>query len=176
MTFSELVRHRRSCRKFTDKPVKEETLRAILSDALTAPSSKNVRSTRFMVVRDPETLQRISEMRDFGSSFVKGAPAAIVVMGDTQATDLWRENCAISATILQLSAEAQGLGSCWVHVHGRPRLHDDPEGEQAEEYLAHLLEIPQQLGILCVVALGYPAEEPRPHRERDDSDMIIFKN
>ena len=175
MTFSELVRHRRSCRKFTDAPIPPETLRSILDDALTAPSSKNVRSTRFMVVGDPETLERISEMRDFGSSFVRGAKQAVVVLGDTQATDLWRENCAISATLLQLSAETQGLGSCWVHVHGRPRLHDVPEGEQAEEYLARLLEVPEPLGILCVVALGYPAEPPRPHRERDDSDKIVYK-
>ena len=175
MTFSELVRHRRSCRKFTDEAIAPETLRILLSDALTAPSSKNIRSTHFMVISDPETLQRISEMRDFGSAFVKDAKMAIIIMGDTQATDLWRENCAISATILQLSAESQGLGSCWVHVHGRPRRHEMPEGEQAEEYLAHLLEIPETFGILCVVALGYPAEPPRPHRERDDSDKIIYK-
>ena len=42
--------------------------------------------------------------------FVKGAPLAIVVLGDTTKSDLWRENAAISATILQLACVDEGQG------------------------------------------------------------------
>ncbi len=140
-----------------------------------APSSKNTRSTRFMVVEDGETLAKISRMRDFGSAFLADAPCAIVVLGDT-ATDLWVDNAAISATILQLAAEQAGLASCWVHINGRPCRQAEPEGEQAGDYLRTFLPVPAGWEPLCVVALGYAAEPPRPRTAKDDSDKVIWVN
>ena len=154
MTLSEILFRRRSVRKFTDRKVDRQTIDKILEAALTAPSSKNTRSSRFMVVDDPTMLERISQMRDSGSAFVKNAPMAVIVLGDTALTDLWVDNCAISATILQLAAEEQGLGSCWVHVNGRPRKKDAPDMGTAAEYLRKLLPIPASWSPLCVVALG----------------------
>ena len=94
-----------------------------------------------------------------GVAFVKDAPLAIVVLGDETRTDLWVDNCSISATILQLAATALGLGSCWVHVHGRPRLASDPSAGNAEDYLRELLGVKDGMRILCVIAAGHPAEE-----------------
>ena len=127
-----------------------------------------------MVVDDPTMLERISQMRDSGSAFVKNAPMAVIVLGDTALTDLWVDNCAISATILQLAAEEQGLGSCWVHVNGRPRKKDAPDMGTAAEYLRKLLPIPASWSPLCVVALGYAADYPAPHTAGDDSDKVLF--
>lgn len=174
MTLSEILFRRRSVRKFTDRKVDRQTIDKILEAALTAPSSKNTRSTRFMVVDDPTMLERISQMRDSGSAFVKNAPMAVIVLGDTALTDLWVDNCAISATILQLAAEEQGLGSCWVHVNGRPRKKDAPDMGTAAEYLRKLLPIPASWNPLCVVALGYAADYPAPHTAGDDSDKVLF--
>ena len=112
-----------------------------------------------MVIEDKDTIAAISEMRDIGSSFVKDAPAAIVVMGDESKTDLWVDNCAISATFIQLAATATGLGSCWVHVNGRPRSKSDSSLGDAETYLRELLGVKDGMRILCVIAVGYPAEE-----------------
>lgn len=174
MTLSELLRTRRSCRRFESREVETELIDKLIKDTLTAPSSRNVRSTRLGVIADPALLSALSTSRSSGSAFLKDAPAAIAVMGDRSATDLWRENCSISATILQLSAHAHGLGSCWVHVHGRPHRNDDPDGLQAEDYVRELLKVPAELGILCLIALGYPAEPPHPHREQDDSDKVLI--
>lgn len=174
MTLSEILFRRRSVRKFTDRKVDRQTIDKILEAALTAPSSKNTRSSRFMVVDDPTMLERISQMRDSGSAFVKNAPMAVIVLGDTALTDLWVDNCAISATILQLAAEEQGLGSCWVHVNGRPRKKDAPDMGTAAEYLRKLLPIPASWSPLCVVALGYAADYPAPHAAGDDSDKVLF--
>lgn len=174
MTLSEILFRRRSVRKFTDRKVDRQTIDKILEAALTAPSSKNTRSSRFMVVEDPTMLERISQMRDSGSAFVKNAPMAVIVLGDTALTDLWVDNCAISATILQLAAEEQGLGSCWVHVNGRPRKKDAPDMGTAAEYLRKLLPIPASWSPLCVVALGYAADYPAPHAAGDDSDKVLF--
>lgn len=174
MTLSEILFRRRSVRKFTDRKVDRQTINKILEATLTAPSSKNTRSSRFMVVEDPTMLERISQMRDSGSAFVKNAPMAVIVLGDTALTDLWVDNCAISATILQLAAEEQGLGSCWVHVNGRPRKKDAPDMGTAAEYLRKLLPIPASWSPLCVVALGYAADYPAPHAAGDDSDKVLF--
>ena len=99
-------------------------------------------------------------MRDYGSAFVKNAPAAILVMGDKSATDLWIDNCAISATILQLAVVDEGLASCWVHVNDRPVLRAEPNGKKADEFLREKMAIPENYGILCAIALGYSDFQP----------------
>ena len=97
-------------------------------------------------------------MRESGSGFMKDAAAAIVVLGDASKTDLWLDNCAISATFLQLAATDRGLGSCWVHVCGRPRSKTDASLGDAEGYVRNLLGIKDNMRVLCVIALGYPKE------------------
>lgn len=158
MEYKELIAARHSVRKYTDRAVDRAIIDEMISEALTAPSSKNCRSSEFLVVEDKATLEAISEMRDFGSAFVKGAAAAIVVLGNTEKTDLWVDNAAISATFLQLSAVDKGLGSCWVHVNGRPRSRKDASLGSAEDYLRTVIDIPAARRILCVIALGYEAE------------------
>ena len=159
MDFFEVIAKRHSVRKYADRPVGRELLDRMVSAAETAPSSKNTRSSAFMIIEDRDTIAAISEMRDRGSAFVKDAPAAIVVLGDESRTDLWVDNCAISATFLQLAATALGLGSCWVHVNGRPRVSSDPDAGNAEDYLKNFLGVRDGMRILCVVAVGYPAED-----------------
>ena len=85
-----------------------EIVDRILHETLSAPSARNTRTTRLVVVDDPALVARMADMRDYGSAFMKGAPLAIVVLGDTTKSDLWRENAAISATILQLAC----VGDC----------------------------------------------------------------
>ena len=174
MTFSEMVANRRSVRKFLDRKVEQEKIEQILRDTLTAPSSKNCRSTRIAVTQDATILDHISRMRSYGSAFVREAPLAFILMADASNTDLWRENCAISATMLQLSAEALGLGSCWVHVDGRPHREEEPNGLNAEEYLHEVIPATAPYRILCVVAVGYPETTPKPHSPKDDSDKVIW--
>ncbi len=168
----ELLRRRRSCRKFTGEVPPKETIDVLLETTLHAPSSKNCRSSRFIVVRDRALLERLSTMRDSGSSFLKDTPVGIIVLGDKSQTDLWRENCTISAIYMQIAAEAMGLGSCWVHVNGRLRDRNAPGGETAEEYLRTQVDIPSDTAVMCIVALGYPAREALPHALSDDADKV----
>ena len=123
MEFKELIAKRRSVRKFTDREVPREVVDRILAEALSAPSARNTRTTRFLVVDDPALVARMAEMRDYGSAFLKGAPLAVLVLGDTSASDLWRENAAISATVLQLACVDEGLGARQrtAPPQGRPR-------------------------------------------------------
>ena len=183
MTLTEILKKRRSVRRFDGRPVPRGILENLIELTLTAPSSKNVRSTRFMVVDNPEVLAKIAAMRDFGSAFIAQTPCGVLVMGDATATDLWLDNAAISATVLQLAAEEAGLGSCWVHVNGRPRWTKEPVGgwpatakldETASEYLREFLPIPADWNPLCFVALGYPLEPSKPHEKKDDAEKVIW--
>ena len=173
MDFKELIAQRRSIRKFSDRPVPREVVDRLLAEALTAPSARNTRTTRFLVVDDPALVARMADMRDYGSAFLKGAPLAILVLGETSESDLWRENAAISATVLQLACVDEGLGSCWVHIHGRPRRKEAPEGEKAADYLRSFLPIPDSCEPLCAVAVGYSDFHPAPLPPHDDQARII---
>lgn len=159
MDFLEVIEKRHSVRKYSDRPVEKEILDAIVRVAQTAPSSRNSKSSAFMIVEDRDTLDALSQMRDYGSGLLSGAQAAIVVMGDESKTDLWVDNCAISATFIQLAVTAMDLVSCWVHCNSRPRLKAEPEGAMADAYVSELLGLKEGLRPYCVIAIGYPEAE-----------------
>ena len=173
MEFKELLAGRGSVRKYSEREVPREVVERLLRETLTAPSSRNSRSTRLLVVEDPATVARMAAMRDYGSGFLTGARRAIVVLGDTAASDLWRVNAAISATVLQRACVDEGLASGWVHVEGRPRRKEEPDGEQAADYLRTFLPIPEGCEPLCVIAFGYSDFRPAPLPPADDEARII---
>ncbi|MDE5907012.1 MAG: nitroreductase family protein, partial [Alistipes sp.] len=74
MEFKEIISKRRSIRKFDGRPVPREVVDRMLAAALSAPSSRNSRSTRFLAVVDPAVVARMAGMRDYGAGFMKGAP------------------------------------------------------------------------------------------------------
>lgn len=158
MDFLEVIEKRKSVRKYSERPVERELLDAIVKVAQTAPSSRNSKSSAFMIIEDRDMLDALSQMRDYGSGLLKGAPAAIVVLGDDTKTDLWVDNCAISATFIQLAVTAMDLVSCWVHCNGRPCLKEVPDGAKAEDYVRDLLGLKDGLRPYCVIAIGYPEE------------------
>lgn len=155
MEFNEVILNRHSVRHFTDEPVDRALIDQLIAVAQTAPSSKNCKSSAFMVIDEPDTIEAISQMRTSGSAFAKEAKAVVVVLGDSSATDMWVENSSISATFLQLAATANGLGSCWIQVRGRDRSKDGSVPGTAEGYLRELLGIVDTMSVLCVIALGY---------------------
>ena len=159
MDFLEVIEKRHSVRKYSDRPVEKELLDAIVKVAQTAPSSRNSKSSAFMIIEDRDTLDALSQMRDYGASPLKSAQAAILVMGDESKTDLWVDNCAISATFIQLAVTAMDLVSCWIHINGRLCLKDEPDGRKSDDYVRELLGIREGLRPYCAVAIGYPEED-----------------
>ncbi|MBQ8423597.1 MAG: nitroreductase family protein [Coprobacter sp.] len=156
--FHELLRVRRSTRKYTDEEISAEDVKTIMEAALMAPSSKRSLSWEFVLVEEKETLERLATCKEHGSKLVAGAKLAIVVLGDPMKSDVWIEDASIATTIIQLQAEELGLGSCWVQV--RNRFSDS--GESAEDYVRELLNIPLPMQVLAIVALGHKAEEKAP--------------
>ena len=159
MDFLEVIEKRHTVRRYADRPVEKELLDAIVKVAQTAPSSRNSKSSAFMIIEDRDTLDALSQMRDYGASPLKSAQAAIIVMGDESKTDLWVDNCAISATFIQLAVTAMDLASCWIHINGRRCLKDEPDGRKSDDYVRELLGIREGLRPYCAVAIGYPEED-----------------
>ncbi|NLM44921.1 MAG: NAD(P)H nitroreductase [Clostridiales bacterium] len=157
----ELLKTRRSIRKYQDTKVEQEKIDAILKAALMAPSSSNRRLWEFYVVEDKEKLSKLSKCRERGSQLLEGAAAAIVVTVDGEPYDVWIEDASIAAIIIQLTAHSLGLGTCWVQVRGRQ--YDD--NTTSEDYIKEVVGIPESAKIECVIAIGYPDEEKEPHDE-----------
>ena len=161
MEFKDLVQLRRSHRKFTDAEVDADDLRLILRAALMAPTSKGQRAWQFVVVDDKADLEKLSDAKDLGGQFLKGAPVAVVVLGDPVQNDCWVEDGSIAAFAMQLQAEALGLGSCWVQMRGRGLS----DGTSADTVIQGVLDIPENLSCLCVIAIGHKADERKPQAE-----------
>ncbi len=162
----ELLKTRRSIRKFQEKEVEQEKIDLILRSALMAPSSRSIRPWEFIAVTDTTLLQQLSECRKPSPVFLANAPLAIVVLGDKEVSDVWIEDTSIAATFMQLMAHEMGLGSCWIQV--RERFHT--EEETAETYIKELLEVPEEYAIECIIAIGYPDEEKAPC----DEEKLLF--
>jgi nitroreductase len=175
MEFREVVRKRRSTRRYTGQPVEREKLQRAMELALLSPSSKNTRSTRLMAVRDLKRVHELGKLRDWGSSLLEEAGAAIVVLGDEEVSPMWQTNASIMATTLQLALVEEGLASCWVHVGDYQILKDDPESQRSEDYVKELLpEIPANYRVWCVISIGYADYTPKPLPEYEGDERILF--
>ncbi len=174
--FIDLLRSRRSIRRFEDRPVEAEKVDLIMEAALRSPSSRGGNPWEFIVVTDPETIKGLSQAKPHGASFLAKAPLAIVVCADPDKSDVWVEDAAIASIILHLAATDLGLGSCWIQL--RKRNHDGTK--TAGEYAAELLGLPAGLVVSAIMAIGYPAEQPAPHPQtslqRDKVSVDRFGN
>jgi nitroreductase len=159
--FSELIKQRRSIRKFTEEPLTEEEIRLLTKAALMSPASKSSNPWHFILVSDKETLKQLSESKEHGAALVAGCALAIVVAGDPAKSDAWIEDTAIASTLIQLQAEDLGLGSCWVQI----RMRHDANGCDAEQNVRNILNIPPQLSVLSIIAIGRKAQAKAPHGE-----------
>lgn len=159
--FAELIKCRRSMRKFTAEELSQEQVVGLLRAALMSPTSKRSNSWQFVVVDDKEMLDRLSRCKESGASFLREAALAIVVLADPLLSDVWIEDASVASIIIQLQAEDMGLGSCWVQI--RERFTAD--GIPAADYVRELLDIPLQLQVLSVIAIGHKGMERKPFDE-----------
>jgi nitroreductase len=160
-SFKTLAQMRRSHRKFTEEEIDADDVRLILRAALMAPTSKGQRSWQFVVVDDKSDLEKLSDAKDMGGQFIKGAPLAVVVLGDPMQNDCWVEDGSIAAISMQYQAEDLGLGSCWVQMRGRGLS----DGTTADTVIRGILDIPENFSVLCIVAFGHKADERKPQNE-----------
>lgn len=166
------IKKRRSIRSYTDKKVSEDDMAEIIKAAMYAPSARNSRPWHFLVVRNPETRHKLSKTTSW-CSFAAESPAVIIVCGDPGKSNEWVEDCSIASENLVLQATELGLGTCIVQIRGKKT----PEGDDAEDYIKELLNIPKNIGVLFIITLGHPKMEKQPHSEGEfDRDKLHYEN
>jgi nitroreductase len=157
-TMLELLRNRRSIRKYENRKIEPEKIELLKEALLRAPSSRGINPWRFIFVDDPQLLSKLSQCKEHGAEFIKNAALGIVVCGDEKESDVWVEDCSIAAIIGQLTAHSLGLGSCWIQV--RNRFYD--AATASETYIQNLLGLPVPIKVECLLSIGYAAEKKNP--------------
>ena len=165
----DLLRKRRSIRKFVNKPVPASAIHRLKEALLRSPSSRDLKPWRFVFVDDPALLDKLSRCKSHGAEFLAKAPLGIVVCGDETKSDVWIEDCAIASILVQMAGLEIGLGSCWVQIRNR----STSEGISSERSVRELLKLPEHIRVLSIIALGYPAEKKKSiSRQRLQYDKI----
>jgi nitroreductase len=154
----ELLRSRRSIRKYEKKAINKDSIEIIKEALLRSPSSRGIKPWSFIFVDDPDLLKKLSKAKEHGSDFLKDAALGIIICGDEEKSDAWIEDCSIASIITQLTAQSLGLGSCWIQI--RNRMHSGDFS--AEDYILDLLGLPINTKIECIISIGYPAEKKNP--------------
>lgn len=172
MSFLPLIRQRRSIRRFQPQPVEPEKIALLIEAALRAPSSRSLNPWEFIVVDDRQIINPLAQSKQHGSSFLKGAPLAIVVCADPNRCDVWIEDASIASIFISLAAEELGLGNCWIQI--RQRMHNAVK--TSETYVREVLGIPEQIMVESIIAVGYPAEQI-PGHDRDELEYgKVYRN
>ncbi len=151
------ILHRRSVRQYTDAPIPQDKLEAILHAGLAAASSKNRRPWEFILVENRDTLAQLCDCRPGAANLLGKCKAAIVVAADSEMVDVWVEDCASAITQMHLMADALGVGSCWLQV----RLRKAPDGiTDTQDVVRRVLGIPEKYSVMAILTLGMPANHP----------------
>ncbi|TFD98663.1 NAD(P)H nitroreductase [Dysgonomonas capnocytophagoides] len=154
-SFSELITRRRSIRKFTEELIAPEHVELILKAGLKSPSSKNAKPWHFIVVEDKDLLEKLSHVKKMGCKILPESALSIVVAADPLVSNVWIEDASIASIMMQLQAEDLGLGSCWIQIRDRYNAAEVP----SEECIKDLLELPMQLQVLSIIAIGHKGQE-----------------
>jgi nitroreductase len=170
MDFCELIRTRRSIRRFKPLPVDRSILMELLEAARAAPSAGNRQPLEYVVVVEPGLVGRVFEQLAWAALVQprrnppEGSrpPVYIVVLvnNDRQLGNFGRVDAAAAIENMLLAAWSKGIGSCWI-------------GSVQREKLGKVLAIPANLEIDSVVALGWPDEQPVMEDAKDDSERAV---
>jgi nitroreductase len=165
MELMDVIRNRRSIRKYKPDPVPEDEIKYILEAARLAPSWANTQCWHFVVVTDPEVKGKIGEA---GFRWSARGPAMIVACADP-AQSGFREDqyyylvdIGIALEHLVLAAVNRGLGTCWVVGFNEAKVKE-------------ALGAPENMRVVALTPLGYPAEEPAA-RGRKSLEQIFSYN
>lgn len=161
----DLIRQRRTIRRFTERSVTDEQIEALLEIAMCAPTRLNRQPWHFVVIRDSALQRNLAELLRI-HPYLEQASAVIAVCGVPQASPTWLMDVSAATENLLLAATAMGLGAAWV---GAP---DTTLWNLLEEHLHDTLRIPLDVRIPVLVAVGYPAENPPPHGRHDRYDPL----
>ncbi|MDY6905478.1 MAG: nitroreductase family protein [Thermodesulfobacteriota bacterium] len=169
MIFDELLKNRRSVRKYQDKPVAVDVILEMINESILAPNAGNEQPWKFVIVNNKAMLKKISDEgkknilariaanpNDYAKKYESmlqkesfnvfyNAPSLVMILGPSHLKNLYVD-CALAASYFMMAAASRGLGTCWVNFGAE--IHD-PE-------ILDALGIPDNCTIVAPIILGYP--------------------
>jgi nitroreductase len=167
MDIYEAIRERTSIRSYRADAVEEDKIQRILDAARLAPSGKNGQPWTFIVVKNEETRRRLVPACK-NQAFIAEAPVVIAACGHEELAyqkmgGYWNSmplDIGIALEHLMLAAASEGLGTCWI-------------GAFIEEQVREILDVPDDVKIVALTPIGYPAVE-KTHRPRKSLSEIVM--
>jgi len=166
MTVLEAIRKRYSCRSYAEKNIEKEKLNEILEAARLAPSAKNLQDWRFVIVTDKAKKQKIAEAAN-NQMFIERAGAIIIACSNADYVMRCGQpagaiDVAIALEHICLQATELGLATCWI-------------GSFFAEKVRPIAGIPEDVQIIELLALGYPADKPKTFSREPMEKIACFE-
>ena len=146
MNVSDAIRLKRAVRKFTDQPLPEETIQAILNAGRRAQSSKNTQPWHFIAITDKEILKQLSECGEWAIHLAGAALGVAILTPDPTEKFQTMFDAGQAAAYMQLAAWELGGGSCLASIY---------QPEKARQSLG----FPPEWHLRIAISFGYPADE-----------------
>lgn len=164
MNLLECIYTRRSVRSFTDQDVPQSVVLEIIKAGTWAPSGLNNQPWRFVIIRDSDIRSKMAELTKY-SQIINAAPVCIAVLvnKDAMYNDI-KDHQAMGACIqnMLLATHYMGLGAVWL-------------GEilKNSQKVLELLELPDSIELMAVIALGYPVNRSQISTRKDFRTLIL---
>ena len=167
MDILDIIRSRRSIRKYRPEPVPPEMLEKVIEAGRWAPSGLNNQPWRFALVVDHNIIARISELTHY-SKVVLASRGLIAVFLDTEKSYHREKDIQAIGACLQnmlLEAHSLGLGAVWL-------------GEiiKSDKQIRELLGLTGSLELMAVLAIGYPDEQPRSTSRKGLQELVVYRD
>lgn len=168
MEVKEAIQTRRSVRAYQDKEIPEEKIKKVLEAAQSAPSANNRQPWKFIVVKDPQSREKLARAAA-NQSFVGEAPVIIVAVA-LQPEYVMRcgvpsypVDLAIAVDHMTLLAVDEGLGTCWI-------------GAFYQDEVRKILNIPEKYKVVALLPLGFPADKPGSKFRKPLEEMVCYES
>jgi nitroreductase len=162
MDAMEAILTRRSIRRYTGEPVTDDEIRQVIKAGAHAPSASNRQPCHYMVIRNPELIQRIAEFHPY-AKMAPQAGSCIVVCGDAERQEtvgFLVEDCSAAIENMLLAARSMGLGTVWCGLHPVEKLTDA---------MRSFLSLPDNIIPVGLVVIGHGAEERAVNDRYDEA-------
>lgn len=168
MSILEILKKRRSIRKYKIKNVEKGKILKLLEAARLGPSAANRQPCQFIVVTTKEAREKLKE--SYNENWFVNAP--VIIVGCVNPKEAWRRrqgmrveeywkvDAAIAMQNLILAATEEGLGTCWI-------------ANFDEKAAKNALEIPKAIRVVAMTPLGYPDEEKELVSDRKPLDQFV---
>lgn len=163
----EVIRNRRSIRKYVNRTVPAEKLETLLRAAMQAPTARNLQPWEFVITQNRDIMNRIPEVHPY-SQMVRTAGAVILVCGNRRLQNdisYLLEDCSAAVQNILLEAVNQELGAVWLGIYPK---------EDRVQGISRLFNLPEHIVPIALVSIGIPGEvkefEDRYNTEKVHTD------